>query len=141
MRKGILRLGVLAVAFVSLSAFDWDVPMPPEYSPGYSYVDVVGPNGKMKRVLLPDACMTEPEEASFATIGEENMLPMGCANAYNLQRMVARKKDLVKGRHMGRAPMAPAARAAKKYIDGTDATQRGSQNNSVDTNTAPVSRQ
>lgn len=141
MRKGILRLGVLAVAFVSLSAFDWELPMPPEYSPGYSYVDVIGPDGRVKRALVPDACMAEPEEAAAASIGEDKMLQPGCANAYNLQRMVARKKDLVRGRHMGRAPMAPAARAAKKYIEGTDTAQKGSQNNAVDTTTASTGQQ
>lgn len=140
MRKGILRLGVVAAAFVTLSAFE-DPPLPPEYSPNYSYVDMVGPDGRMKRVLVPDACMTEPEEPSAAGLGEERMLPPGCANAFNLQRMVARKKDLVQGRPIGRAPAATTARAASKYLSGPDANGKKSPSTSYDTQTAPISPQ
>jgi hypothetical protein len=127
MRNVILRLGVLAAAFTGLSAFDNPPNLPPEYSPNYSYIDVVTPNGKVKRVLVPDACMTAPEEPSPAGLGEERMLPSGCANAYNLQRMVARKKDLVEGRRISRAPMAPAARAATKYLDGPEPAYKKDQ--------------
>lgn len=138
MRKGILRLGSLAVVFVSLSAFSDKPPLPPEYSPGYSYIDVEGPDGRMKRALAPDACMAEPEEETFASIGEENMLQPGCANAYNLQRMVSRKKDLVEGRPISRAPMAPAARAAKKYISGPDSMDK-KPDTSLDSASTPMS--
>lgn len=137
MRKGILRLGALAVAFVALSAFDDHAPLPPDYSPNYSYIDVVTPNGRVKRVLVPDACMTEAEEP-LVGIGEERMLPPGCANAFNLQRMVARKKDLVQGRRMGRAPMATTARAASKYLEGPDAENRKDPTSSFQPSTAPT---
>jgi type IV pilus biogenesis protein CpaD/CtpE len=44
--------------------------------------------------------------------------PPGCANAYNLQRMVVQEDDLVYGRELDPAVAAPAARAAQRYIDG-----------------------
>jgi len=116
MRKVILRSGCLAAAFAGLSGFDHQPVPPPDYSPGYSFIEIVGPNGEVKRVLAPDACLTN-EEPSPADLGEPR-LPLGCANAFNLQRMVEDKRDLVQGRRLGPAPMGPAARAAIHYLNG-----------------------
>jgi hypothetical protein len=116
----ILRLGGVVIAFVGLSGFDERPWMPPDYSPHYSVVEVVGPNGRMRRVLVPDSCMTAEEEPSPAVI-HEHLLPPGCANAFNLQHMAEKKKDLVRGRKLSRAPMPTAAHAAEKYLSGPGA--------------------
>lgn len=88
---------------------------PPEYSPNYTYLNVVSENGRTKRVLVPEACLTED---GFPDTGAPRRLPPGCANNYNLQRMAERKRDLTRGRPLAPAPAAPAARAAQNYIDG-----------------------
>lgn len=122
MRSFMLRFGCAVAAFVGLSGFDDEPKMPPEYSPNYTYVDVEAPDGRLKHVLVPDACMAEEEEEPMAKMGERR-LPPGCANAFNLQRMVERRQDLVKGRAMGRAPVTPAARAAVRYQNGPEQAQ------------------
>ena len=88
---------------------------PPDYSPDYASVPVVGRNGRTRYVLVPKACLApDPTEPPF--LGPH--LPPGCANAYNLQRMAERQSDLVRGRPLGAAPAAPTARAAQEYIYG-----------------------
>ncbi|WP_144223556.1 hypothetical protein [Mesorhizobium amorphae] len=102
-----------------------------DYSPGYSYV-ATGPGGSNKStsgsVLAPNACLNDPVDddnppanssASLTQIsGVGQHLPPGCANAYNLQRMVESQRDLVEGRRMGPAAAGPTARAARRYLDG-----------------------
>ncbi|MCG7503597.1 hypothetical protein [Mesorhizobium retamae] len=102
-----------------------------DYSPGYSYV-ATGPGGSDKStsgsILAPNACLNEPVDddnppsASSASLtqisGVGSHLPPGCANAYNLQRMVESQRDLVEGRRMGPAAAAPTARAARRYLEG-----------------------
>ena len=88
---------------------------PPDYSPDYTTVPVVGPNGKTRWVMVPKACLV-PDATEPPMLGPH--LPPGCANAYNLQRMAERKSDLVRGRALGAAPAAPTARAAQEYIYG-----------------------
>ena len=95
--------------------------LPPDYSPHYSYIPVVSPDrpNRARYVLAPDACLTpDPTDNRMGT----PRLPPGCANAYNLKRMADRQGDLVRGRPLGAAPAAPAARAAQKYIYGSDGT-------------------
>ena len=88
--------------------------LPPDYSPNYSYVPVVSPDGRVRYVLAPDACLTpDPTDRQLGP-----RLPPGCANAANLLAMTERKRDVVQGRKLGLAPAAPAARAAQKYIYG-----------------------
>jgi hypothetical protein len=102
-----------------------------DYSPGYSYVATAGGGsgkGADGSVLVPDACLGEPADnhplpadtrlTVIPDVGPH--LPPGCANAYNLQRMAERQRDLVEGRHMGAAPGAPTARAARRYIHGDE---------------------
>jgi len=88
---------------------------PPDYSPDYTSVPVVAPNGKTRWVLVPKACLV-PDATEPPMLGPH--LPPGCANAYNLQHMAERKSDLVRGRALGAAPAAPTARAAQEYIYG-----------------------
>jgi hypothetical protein len=92
--------------------------LPPDYSPNYHYIPVVADgSGRVRYVLAPDACLTpDPTDNRLGA----PRLPPGCANAYNLQRMADRQGDLVRGRPLGPAPASPAARAAQKYIYGTD---------------------
>jgi len=106
------------------------------YSPNYHYVSVEdGSAGKgpvrkgydmprKQTVLVPDACTT-PDTAE-----QPLYLPSGCANNLNLQFMVARERDLLRGRDMGPAMAAPTARAAQAYISGTqtDEQKRRQQN-------------
>lgn len=82
------------------------------YSPRYSYAEVPGANGRSTTQLMPDSC------AWSADAQAAGVLPAGCSNAYNLQRMVESQRDLVQGRQMGPAPAAPATRAARSYLDG-----------------------
>jgi hypothetical protein len=67
---------------------------PPDYSPDYASVPVVGRNGRTRYVLVPRALpYTGRDRASVP--GPH--LPPGCANAHNLQRMAERQSDLVRG--------------------------------------------
>jgi hypothetical protein len=84
---------------------------PPEYSPHYSYIPS---ETSRKPVLAPDACLTP--DPSDTALGPH--LPPGCANAYNLQQMAERERDLVEGRRLGKAPGVTSARAAKRYLNG-----------------------
>lgn len=95
---------------------------PPDYSPDYTRVPVVGPNGRTRYVLVPKACLT-PDSTEPQLMGPH--LPPGCANAHNLQRMAESQSDLVNGRPLGEAPAAPTARAAQEYIYGPKGTSRG----------------
>jgi len=88
---------------------------PPDYSPDYTSMRVVGWSGKARWVLVPKACLV-PDATEPPLLGPH--LPPGCANAHNLQRMAERKSDLVRGRPLGAAPAAPTARAAQEYIYG-----------------------
>lgn len=88
------------------------------YSPRFTHIRVYTEDGRYKQVLVPEACLaTQAEPAKDEEL--EPRLPPGCANNFNLQRMVERKTDLTKGRPLGSAPAAPAARAAQGYLDGT----------------------
>jgi hypothetical protein len=93
--------------------------LPPDYSPHYGYVPVVSPQrpDRIRYVLVPDACrVADPTDPGY--FGP--LLPPGCANAYNLQRMAERERDLVRGRPLGAAPAAPSVRAAQKYLYGAE---------------------
>ncbi|KXF75036.1 hypothetical protein ATN84_20320 [Paramesorhizobium deserti] len=109
------------------------------YSPDYHYISVedgVADKGPVRKgpvrkgydeprtqaVLVPDACTT-PDTAA-----QPLYLPSGCANNLNLQFMVAREQDLLRGRDMGPAMAAPVARAAQSYISGTPEERRRQQN-------------
>ncbi|SEQ56165.1 MULTISPECIES: CpaD family pilus assembly lipoprotein [Pseudomonas] len=74
------------------------------------YVRLADRNGQA--VWVPRACLS-PETAAAP-----DRLPMGCANALNLARMIERPSDLQRGRPMGPAMAAPVARAAEAYITG-----------------------
>lgn len=63
---------------------------------------------------MPRACLAAP----LATSDEPSAvhLPPGCANALNLLGMVADPQDLIQGREMGPAYVAPAAAAVERYL-------------------------
>jgi hypothetical protein len=113
-------------------------PLP--YSPNYSRVTLADPAlapvktagvhkgydaapvAAARTVMVPDACIT-PDVTE-----QPVYLPSGCANALNLQAMVERKKDLVRGRKPGPATAAPAVRAAERYLyGGTEWERRASR--------------
>lgn len=116
MRRALLLSAGIAVALLAGGC----VRYPPDYSPYYQSVPLgvsAGPGGRERYALVPDACL-DYGSGDVGPAGER--LPAGCANAYNLMRMVEREQDLLRGRKLGLAPAAPAARAAQRYIDGTD---------------------
>ena len=115
MRQFLLRLGCAVGAFVGLGGFGNDPELPPDYAPGYSRMEIIKPNGKTGRALVPNACLSE-ETPPMAQLGDPTM-SFGCANNYNLEQMVERKEDLVKPRRMGPASPMNAARAAVKYLN------------------------
>jgi hypothetical protein len=89
--------------------------LPPEYSPDFVRVPVESEDGKIRRVLIPKACL-KPDETADDVLGEK--IPPGCANNWNLQRMAERKGDLFQGRKLSPAPAGPAVKAAEKYLEG-----------------------
>lgn len=99
--------------------------LPPDYSPGYSYVSTAGGG----QTLAPDACLAQsadiPPPRQTSDIGPLTPelgphIPPGCANAYNLQRIAERQRDLVEGRRMGPGSGAVTARAARRFIYGDE---------------------
>lgn len=123
MRCPMLHSTIMAAVSFTLAACNEMEPetsfmSPPDYSPHYTYIDKISDDGRVKRVLVPEACLSS-RESSPADEGPPR-LPPGCANNYNLQRMVEKKRDLTQGRPIGPAPAAPAVRAAQRYIDGRD---------------------
>lgn len=93
--------------------------LPPDYSPNYSYIPAYSPDrpDRVRYVLAPEACLAP--DLTDNRLGAPRV-PPGCANAYNLQGMADRQGDLVHGRQLGPAPASPSARAAQKYIYGSD---------------------
>lgn len=82
---------------------------PSGYSPHYTVLPFFSKGGKSSEIIMPEACLSDNRR------GED--LP-GCANAFNLQRMVEREEDLIYGRKLDPAIAAPAARAALRYMYG-----------------------
>jgi hypothetical protein len=95
--------------------------IPPDHEATYSYYPVPAPTARhpdrVRYVLVPDSCQIPDPTAAVPT---GLYLPPGCANDHNLLRMTERQQDIVKGRPLGRAPAAPTARAAQRYINGGD---------------------
>src|SRR3989337_2500106 len=103
----IVLRAALALPLVALASCVNTLPQPQDYSPGYSYVATDASGGSKKSaggaVLAPNACLVAPADDDYSpaatdlTIvsGVGSHLPPGCANAYNLQRMVESQRDLV----------------------------------------------
>jgi type IV pilus biogenesis protein CpaD/CtpE len=108
---------VLAVAVLPACA-----ERPPDYSPHYVQVPVTSQNRVSHYALTPEACLV-PDPTDTGLGGSR--LPPGCANNANLLAMAEQKRDLVKGRKLGAAPASPSARAAQKYIYGSEGTLGG----------------
>jgi hypothetical protein len=132
----VFRAG-LALPLVALAGCVNNKLQPEDYSPGYSYVATNASGGSEKAVggsaLAPNACLAEPVDddlspaATDLTIvsGVGTHLSPGCANAYNLQRIVESDRDLIEGRRMGPAAAAPTARAARRYLYGDESPVGG----------------
>ncbi len=93
---------------------------PPDISANYQVLYLPGetPGARPTAIVAPDACLQQdPTRYPFDL---DPHLPPGCANAYNLERMVERKADLFHGRKLGPAAAAPVARAARRYLDGDE---------------------
>lgn len=94
----------------------------PFHSADYLRLRGESPGARMGQ--LPEAC------TGADLIASEPYLPMGCANALNLQRMLASPGELQQGQPMGPTLSAPLARAAQYYLlgEGPEAeTQRQRQ--------------
>ncbi|MCG6539759.1 hypothetical protein MCB86_06675 [Pseudomonas sp. KSR10] len=84
----------------------------PHYSAGFD-VDLPGDSRP-----FPDTCL------AIANGTNSPRLPVGCANALNLQRMVERPDDLRRGRDTGPSFAAPVAQAAERYLRGDNEDER-----------------
>lgn len=120
MRGLLICLGGAVIATMLAGCRHNDFPdyseLPPDYSPRYTTMSVVTPSGREKRVIVPEACLT-PDKESEAEMGPPRIAP-GCANNWNTQQMAERKKDVVRGRRMDKAPAVTVARPAQRYLDG-----------------------
>ena len=127
MRRPMVLRGSFIVMLLGVSGC---AQTPADYSPNYSYMSAVSDDGRVKRRLVPEACLA-PSEAEDVDRDGKPRLPPGCANAYNLQRMAERQGDLVKGRPLGKAPAAVSARAAQKVLnkEGTPLAGANEQGN------------
>jgi hypothetical protein len=106
------RLPCSAIALLALAAC---ADLPPDYSPNFAQVPVASPNRVARSQLVPESCLIpDPTDTQLGP-----RLPPGCANNANLLAMVEKKRDVVHGRKLGKAPAAPSARAAQRYIYGT----------------------
>ena len=114
--EAIARSVVLAGSLLATLGLAGCMQTPADYSPNYNYMPVVSEKtGRVKQVLVPEACLAPSEEEDVDRDGKPRLAP-GCANAYNLQRMAERKRDLVKGRPLGKAPGEVTANAVQRYM-------------------------
>jgi len=93
---------------------------PPDVSANYQvlYLPAEAPGRRPTAIIAPEACL-QPDPTRYP-FDIDPHLPPGCANAYNLERMVERKADLFQGRKPGPAAAATVARAARRYLDGDE---------------------
>lgn len=92
---------------------------PMSWETGYRQVvaadgSLPGSEGHQRQLIVPNTCQTQPEQSGIV------MLPPGCANDLNLQLMVERPSDLIRGREMGPALAAPVANAARERLDNRE---------------------
>jgi hypothetical protein len=118
MRKIICLSFVLSTNMVLASCYMDEGHDTPEadYSSRHVPMTIVAENGRTKHGLVPEACLSQSADGTID--GKPKRLPPGCANNYNRQLMVERKRDLRRGRRLTAAPAAPAAHAARSYLDG-----------------------
>lgn len=86
---------------------------PATWESGYRQVSVVTTEegDALRQAILPNTCWVSPGEKGVVP------LPPGCANDLNLQWMVERPRDLLRGREMGPARAGPVGAAANEYLD------------------------
>jgi hypothetical protein len=118
MRGLLISLGGVAIATM-LAGCVHEFPdyseLPPDYSPRYTTISVLTPSGREKKVIVPEACLT-PDQESDAEMGPPRIAP-GCANNWNTLQMAEKKKDVLRGRRMDKAPAVTVARPAQRYLD------------------------
>ena len=104
-----------------LSALGGCTSIPDYPTSQFSRVDLgsagVPGNPPSRQVLWPDDCRSAAPPSELPVGGG---LPPGCANAHNLLMMAEREDDLMRGRRLGPAAAAPSARAAQKYVYGSE---------------------
>jgi hypothetical protein len=119
MRGLLISLGGAAIATMLAGCVHGGFPdyseLPPDYSPRYTTISVLTPSGREKKVIVPEACLT-PDTESEAEMGPPRIAP-GCANNWNTLQMAERKKDVLHGRRMDKAPAVTVARPAQRYLD------------------------
>lgn len=118
-RETIMTTGrLLALALAALAGGCANPP--PDISANYQvlYLPADAPGARPTAIVAPEACL-QPDTTRYPFEMDPH-LPPGCANAYNLERMVERKADLFQGRKPGPAAAAPVARAARRYLDGDE---------------------
>lgn len=104
-------LALLAGCESALGPMSWET--------GYRQVSAAdgplrGSEGSQRQLIVPNTCQTRPDQSGIVA------LPSGCANDLNLQLMVERPSDLIRGREMGPAPAAPVANAARERLDNRE---------------------
>jgi hypothetical protein len=115
------RRAACALGLASLAGCATELERP-FHSPDYPRLR--GESSAANARSLPEAC------TGADLVASEPYLPMGCANALNLQRMLASPGELQRGQPMGPTLSAPLARAAQNYLlgEGPEAeTQRQRQ--------------
>lgn len=128
----------LALAMAALAAGCANPP--PDISANYQVLHLPAQTSGARptAIVAPEACLQQdPTRYPFEM---DPHLPPGCANAYNLERMVERKADLFQGRKPGPAAAAPVARAARRYLDGDETPLGGAfdRDGRRNTNRAPA---
>ena len=112
--------GGLLVAMI-VAALGGCVPPPKSsvsWSGGYAPVsdsraETSGVSGVRHAEIIPRKCAL----ANYQN--PPDLPPAGCANDLNLQRMVERPSDLLRGREMGPPRAAPVAAAARERLENT----------------------
>jgi hypothetical protein len=127
MRGLLIGLGGAAIATMLAGCVHGGYPdyseLPPDYSPRYTTISVLTPSGREKKVIVPEACLT-PDTESDAEMGPPRIAP-GCANNWNQLQMAERKRDMLRGRSMDKAPAVTVSRPAQRYLDGRGGPQGG----------------
>lgn len=85
---------------------------------GFDRTMLSSPTSDTGRANSPRAIAITPRRCQARDAGNALLAP-GCANDLNLARMVARPRDLIRGRTMGPPRATPVARAAESAIDAS----------------------
>lgn len=100
-----LLTGTLGGCVSSMGPISWET--------GYRQIEEVSPDDPdaLRWAILPNTCRAGFDERGVIP------LPPGCANDLNLQWMVERPEDLLRGREMGPARAGPVGAAARELLE------------------------